>query len=96
VALVPRLAVDVPAVARNGKAMGVSGSAVGAPLGSDVVLQQKTKRGWVPVGTVRVRRGGRFQFVLRAAAGVRQFRVVVPATRATARTQSAPGRTTIR
>jgi GH25 family lysozyme M1 (1,4-beta-N-acetylmuramidase) len=96
VVLVPRLSVTVPVSARNGRAMGVSGTALGAPLGSDVVLQQHTRRGWVEVGTVHVRRGGRFQFVLRAAAGVRQFRVVVPATRVTARTQSAPGRTGIR
>ena len=96
VALVPRVTVAVPASAKNRHAMGVSGTAVGAPLGSDVVLQQRTRRGWVDVGTVQVRRAGRFQFVLRAAAGVRQFRVVVPATRSTARTQSAPGVTTVR
>lgn len=95
VVLVPRLSVTLPASARNGRAMGVSGTAFGAPLGSEVVLQQRTKRGWAEVGTVRVRRGGRFQFVLRAAAGVRQFRVVVPATKVTGRTQSAPGRTSV-
>jgi hypothetical protein len=95
VVAVPRLTVDVPETARNRKAMAVTGTAVGAPLGSDVVLQQKTKRGWVGVGTVRVKKHGRFAFMLRAAKGVRQFRVVVPATRLTGRTQSAPARTTV-
>jgi hypothetical protein len=95
VVLVPRLSVAVPASARSGRAMGVSGTAFGAPLDSEVVLQQRTRRGWVGIGTVRVRRGGAFQFVLRAAAGVRQFRVVVPATRVTGRTQSAAATTSI-
>ena len=95
VVAVPRLTVDVPETARNGRPMGVTGSAVGAPLGSKVQLQQLTKRGWVPVGTVRVQAKGRFTFVLRAAAGVRQFRVVVPETRSTGRIQSKPGSTSI-
>ena len=58
-------------------------------------LQQRTKRGWVTVGTVRVKAGATFTFVLRAAGGVREFRVVVPATRTTARTQSGAGTTTV-
>ena len=96
VVAVPRLTVDVPATGRNGKAMGVTGSAFGAPRGSEVVLQQRTRRGWVEVGTVRVKAQGRFTFVLRAAAGVRQYRVVVPATAVSARTQSAPGTTVVK
>jgi hypothetical protein len=96
VLLVPRLAVAIPVKAKNRRAMAVTGSAIGAPRGSKVLLQQRTKHGWVEVGTVRVRQGGRFSFVLRAAGGVRQFRVVVPATKLSARTQSAPGKTVIR
>jgi hypothetical protein len=61
--------------------MAVGGSAVGAPRGSAVVLQQWTKRGWALVGKAHVKSGGRFVFVLEAARGVRKYRVVVPATR---------------
>lgn len=92
---VPRLAVDVPVSADNGRPMAVAGSAVGAPRGSAVVLQQWTKRGWVAVGRSHVRPGGRFVFVLKAAAGLRHYRVVVPATRVTGRVQSTPATTSI-
>ena len=95
VVAVPRLTVDIPAAARNGRVMGVTGSAFGAPRGSAVVLQQRTKRGWVKVGTVRVKAGGRFAFALHAAAGVREYRVIVPATKVSARTQSVPGTTVV-
>jgi hypothetical protein len=92
---VPRLAVEVPVSADNGRPMAVAGSAVGAPRGSSVVLQQRTRRGWVPVGKAHVQRGGRFVFVLKAAAGLRHYRVVVPATNMTGRIQSAAAATSI-
>jgi hypothetical protein len=87
--------VDVPAAADNGRPMAVGGSAVGAPRGSAVVLQQWTKRGWAPVGKTHVKSGGRFVFVLKAARGVRKYRVVVPATKVTGRVSSPSSATTI-
>jgi hypothetical protein len=95
VVALPRLVVDVPVAADNGRPMAVGGSAFGAPRGSAVVLQQWTKRGWAPVGKTHVKSGGRFVFVLKAARGVRKYRVVVPATKLTGRVSSPSSPTTI-
>jgi hypothetical protein len=95
VVALPRLPVDVPLTAQSGRPMAVGGSAVGAPRGSAVVLQQWTKRGWALVGKAHVKSGGRFVFVLEAARGVRKYRVVVPATKMTGRVSSPSSPTTI-
>ena len=95
VVALPRLEVAVPVSADNGRPMAIGGSALGAPRGSAVVLQQWTKRGWAPVGKAHVKSGGRFVFVLKAARGVRKYRVVVPATTVTGRVASPSSPTTI-